>query len=348
VLFATPSGTHHQYQYTTGSFCYGDIKVTAASGGSMSNQHAPLELAQLGLDPSAFKYSDKKSWRGPCPQCGGSRRFVIFTDHEWPLFHGFCDECGTKIKAWERVRTKYDPVKALAIKAAQEAEERERAEYRRGKLAEFATHEIRDELFERALTQEHIDWWESQGIPEGVLKELHIGYTAEKKYYDGNHELQSSPAYTIPWYGGDFQFLTLQYRLLAPHNTADRYRFEDGLGGGGEHFYRVQPDQPIADKVIICEGAKKAIVTWLWLAPEGFTVLAASSANTLRPALEATDDCGLRFVILDPGADVWVRRAAKDHRFRSLSLPYKVDDGFLYYGLTRPDLYGAMKQARRL
>jgi hypothetical protein len=315
----------------------------------MTNATAPAELSQLGLDPAAFHFSDRKSWRGPCPNCGGHRRFVMFTDHEWPLWFGFCDECGTKIKAWERVRVQFDPVKALQVKAAQEADERARAEYRRVKLAEFTTHEIRQEIFERALTQAHIDWWESQGIPEGTLKDLHFGYTPAKKYYDGDRELQSSPAFTIPWFGPDHQFLTIQYRLLSPANPADRYRFEDGLGGGGEHYYRVTPDKPLTDHVIICEGAKKAIITWLWLAPEGFSVIAASSANTLTPALEATKDCAQRFVMLDPGASVWVKRAAEHHHgLRNVALPYKIDDGFIRHNLTRDWFTGILRQTRRV
>ena len=67
------------------------------------NRTAPVELAQIGLDHNQFKYSDDRSWRGPCPVCGGHRRFVVFTDHEWPMWNGWCDDCGKTIKAWQVV-----------------------------------------------------------------------------------------------------------------------------------------------------------------------------------------------------------------------------------------------------
>lgn len=100
-----------------------------------------------------------------------------------------------------------------------------------------------------------------------------------------------------------------------------------------------EPDQPIKDKVIICEGAKKAIVTQFWLAPMlDFTVLAASSANTFDAALEATKDCGLRYVIFDPDVKPYWRQkaiATNPKTTREIRLPGKVDDLFLQDYLDR-------------
>jgi len=311
-------------------------------------KNAPVQLAEIGLDPHAFHYSDEKSFRGPCPNCGGHRRFVVFTDNDWPLYHGYCDECGTKIRAWERVRTQYDPQRAAAMQAQMIREQAERDEQRRIKLAEFTTKELWEELSER-MTLEHIDWWESQGIPYDIQKWLRIGYKADKTYIDSDGEKQHSPAYTIPWFGPNFTFKTMQYRLISPVKPADdRYRFEYGLEGGGSHYYMADPSEPIGDKVIICEGAKKAIVTWVWLAPADtkFTIIAASSNNTLRPALEATKDCGLRYLILDPGSE---RRAfevaRKEKNLKAVYLPGKVDDLYLERLINRTsftDILGAI------
>jgi len=298
--------------------------------------HAPQQLYEIGLDPHAFKFSDSKSWRGPCPKCGGHRRFVMFTDHEFPLWHGFCDECGTKIKAWEKVKIQFDPQRAAAYAAEQARMEAERTEYRNRKLAEFTTAELWAELRDR-MTTEHIEWWESQGIPEDIQRFLSIGFKADKIYYDGEQIERHSPAYTIPWFGQNFTFKTMQYRLIAS-DISDRYRFEYGLPGGGSCYYMADPSEPIGDKVIICEGAKKAIVTWLWLLPPGqmFTVIAASSNNTLQPALEATKDCGLRYLILDPGSERKAFETQKNNKnLRAVYLPEKVDDLYLRYDFDR-------------
>lgn len=306
--------------------------------------HPPVEIAQLGLDPSKFHYSDKKSWRGSCPNCGGSRRFVLFTDNVFPLWFGYCDECGTRIKAWEKVKMQYDPQKAAAMEAERARDEAERVEYRRAKLAEFTTKEIWNELHER-MTAEHIDWWESQGIPESIQQYLHIGYTPSKGFYGEDKTLLHSPAYTIPWFSQGFKFNTMQYRLLA--NVDRRYIFEDGLGGG-RFFYMTTPDKPITDKVIICEGAKKGIVSQFWLIPDdSFTVLAASSANTFDAALEATKDCGLRYIIMDPGADFYARKAVSTNKktTHNVRLPYKIDDAWMKYGLDRSQFTNIIQNA---
>jgi hypothetical protein len=176
------------------------------------------------------------------------------------------------------------------------------------------------------MQTEHVLWWESQGIPEDIQRYLSIGYKADKMYYDGEHIERHSPAYTIPWFGLNFAFKTMQYRLCGD-GIADRYRFEYGLDGGGKHYYMPDPAEAIKDRVIICEGAKKAIVTWFHLANiTDFTVIGASSNNTLGPALEATKECGQRFIILDPGSERRAFTVARDHKAKAVYLPQKIDD----------------------
>ncbi len=82
---------------------------------------APVQLQEIGLDPHAFKYSDEKSWRGPCVACGGNRRFVMFTDNEYPLWNGYCSVCGYEIKAWEKVRKPISPERLAAARKKQES-----------------------------------------------------------------------------------------------------------------------------------------------------------------------------------------------------------------------------------
>lgn len=312
-------------------------------------QQAPSQLLSIGLDPHSFKYSDAKSWRGSCPSCGGTRRFVIFTDHDFPLWHGYCDECGTKVKAWEKVKVHYDPLKAEALRAEMAREQAEKEEKRKKKLAEFTTAELWAELRDR-MTTEHITWWESQGVPEDIQRYLSIGFKADKMYYEGKplpENERHSPAYTIPWFKQNFEFETLQYRLLQPSNPKDKYRFEYDLPGGGSCYYMTDPSEPIKDRVIICEGAKKAIVTWFHLLPNftEWTVLGVASNNTLTPALEATKECGQRFIILDPGSERKAFKTAKENKnVKAVYLPEKIDDLFLAGHLDREG-FGRMLRA---
>lgn len=271
----------------------------------------------------------------------------MFTNNEWPLNYGYCDQCGHVIKAWLKFPKKITEEQRQRAREAEAIDQAERAEYRRRRLVEFTSHELWQELSER-MTAEHIDWWENNGVPYGIQKYLQIGYEANRAYYEGKPEPQNirhSPAYTIPWFGQGFEFLSMQYRLINPANPKDRYRFADGLGGG-TLFYRADPAQEIGDKVIICEGAKKAIVGWHWLSPsDEFTWLAASSANTFGAALEATKDCGLRYVIFDPDADVWARRAVATNpkTTHAIRLTAKLDDAYLKYGLDRATFEGILR-----
>jgi hypothetical protein len=314
----------------------------------MNSTPAPAYIAQIGLEPDKFHYSDARSFRGPCPRCNGTRRFVWFIDKEWPLQHGYCDECGLKIKAWEKVRAPITQEQRQAALLAEAQRERERAEYRRAKLAEFSAHELWAELTER-MTSQHVEYWETQGIPEGIQKYLQIGYKADKQYYDSEKTLQHSPAYTIPWFAQNFVIQTMQYRLINPVNPKDRYRFEDGLGGGGSYYYAVDPSEPIKERCIICEGAKKGIVCWTWLMPVqcNFSVIAASSNNTLRPALEATKNCAERYLVLDPGSERKALQTQKENPgLRLVFLPEKLDDMYVNFGLDRTGFTDLLKQAR--
>jgi hypothetical protein len=137
----------------------------------------------------------------------------------------------------------------------------------------------------------------------------------------------------------------MQYRLIKDFDR--RYIFEDGLGGG-RYFYMTTPDQPINDKVILCEGAKKGIVAQFWLIPDdSYTVLCASSANTFDAALEATKECGLRYIITDPGSDFYQRKAVATNKktTHAIRLPYKIDDAWKSYGLDRSQFTSIMQNA---
>jgi len=296
-------------------------------------QTPPIQFAEIGLDINSFSYSDKKSWRGACPACGGHRRFVMFIDKEYPYWNGYCSLCGHDIKVWEKMRKPIDPRILKAYEAKRAAQEAREAAERKQRLERFIRGETWEE-YNKRMSEENRQWWDSQGVPDAIQDELCLGWTAERKYRDNTGELRKTSAYTIPWFGIGRELKTMQYRLENPVNLSGKYRFEQGLGGG-KHYYMTTPDKPIGDKVIICEGAKKAIVTQFWL-QNGYTVIAASSNNTIKAALDATQECGLRYIVLDPDSEYWERVAKQSNPKTThiVSLPFKIDDGFLQYGLT--------------
>lgn len=310
------------------------------------NREAPAELDQIGLPPHLFKFSDDRSWRGPCPVCGGHRRFVIFTDHAWPLWNGFCDECGYTIKAWEKVVNTFTAEQRETARRVVEAIERSRNAARQEKLAQFTTAELWQELHRR-LSAEHRAQWQAWGIPDEWQDYLELGFTPDKIYRDSDGELKHTPAYTIPYFHYALnkpQFKTLQYRLFnAPTN--DRYRFEHGLPAD---YYMTTPTEPIGEQVVICEGAKKGIVTRISLT--NLTVLAVPAKGTWAGVVDAVRQCGRVYVMLDPDATSNAVKLARSigRQARVVRLPIKIDDAVIDCELERRTFQSILRQAWRI
>lgn len=303
---------------------------------------------QLGLQIDQFKYSDTKSFRGPCPVCGGHRRFVMFVDHEWPMNFGYCDECGHTVKAWEKVITPItDEQREFARQRAAQLEE-QRESKRREVLARFTSAELWQELHNR-LSVEHRAQWAAWGVPDEWQDYLELGFTPDKVYRDSSGELRHTPAYTIPYFHHEPKspqyksFKTLQYRLFNPERPEDRYRFENNLSAS---FYMTTPTDPIGDCVVICEGAKKGIVTRIALTD--YTVLAVPAKGTWGGVVEAVKQCGRVWVLLDPDATVNAVKLARSigKQARVVRLSLKVDDAALAGSLDRVGFEAALKWSR--
>lgn len=313
----------------------------------------PTEFKELAGKVDFVQRVNANEYRSSCPECrdighsprnGPPDRFIsLINSRATGGPFGLCRRCGHKWWPGKDNGSAVDPETIKQLEAQAAARQRYEDEQRRAKLAEFSTHQIWKEYCER-MQEQHQRWWLSQGVPLDAQTYLSLGYTAEKKYQVGD-EKYISPAYTIPWFDGD-EFLTMQYRLTNPVNPADKYRFEYGLGGGGSLFYRADPWDKIGDKVIVCEGAKKAIVTRFQLLPANtdFVVIAAASKGTIKPILDAVKDCGLVYIIFDPDGFMQARKLASDigKAAHVVRLPYKVDDGFTRYGLGQRDFAGIL------
>jgi hypothetical protein len=240
------------------------------------------------------------------------------------------------------------------LKASRERHEDKKQEKRRAKLAQFTSQELWEELHER-MAEENKLWWEQQGIPRVWQDYLHLGFTPEKSYYGNDKQLLTSPAYTIPYFHYNFRFQTMQYRLVNPQNPKDRYRFENNLQ---TTYYMTTPNVPIDDKVIVCEGAKKAIVATAYGGGNGATVLAIPSKSDFGNIVDALKNCGRVYIILDP--DCWEKpeyassdwlpapvKMAKEigGAARIVEAPMKIDDAFVKYGLTQRDFETLLRQS---
>lgn len=311
----------------------------------MSNQPAPLELTQIGLDRLSFQVSDSKSWRGPCPKCGGSRRFVIFTDHEYPFWNGFCDECGYKIKAWELIRAPIDTDSRRQWVREATKKELEQAERRRAKLAEFTNAELWTELHER-MTLENYSWWDAQGIPKDWADFWQLGFIQEK-LFEHNGESFKRPAYTIPKFGLNWNPTNIDYRIIDPPPGVGKYRPAFGLAAAA--FYSRPDHKELLDEIIIVEGSKKAMVVHVWGGDGAGQVIGIPGCMSWAGVDKLVKDCGRVYVILDPDARAAAHKLAQaiGKAARLVTLPVKPDDA-LVSGMTRKDWQYALRQGLKI
>jgi hypothetical protein len=310
------------------------------------------------LPPVFSRYSAQVSYvaqRGAnefsstCPTCGGTSH----ADNAWPdrcrwftdgKARGWCRQCGSIFwpdeAASQRVST-----------AEQETwrREREQTEQRRKAEAEKALENLRQEKswlqYVEMMDASARAWWEKQGIPGEWQDHLQLGYTPRRAYWGPNEELRYSPAYTVPYFHTDFQFMTLQYRLSDATDPSQRYRFEHGLGTS---YYQAEPGAPIGERVIICEGAKKAMVLHIRGGQDDLTVLAIPSKGGFAGVVEAVADRDRVYILLDPDAGAQARKLAGaiGPAARVVDLPVKIDDGIMQYGLTPARLADALRYAR--
>jgi hypothetical protein len=271
---------------------------------------------------------------------------------------GWCRICNTKWWPGKDDGRSIDPATLEKLAAqAREADERRKAD-RKAKLAVFSTRELWEELHWR-MGDDQREWWRVNGVPDSWQDYLRLGYTDDKVYRRGD-ELLHSPAYTIPYFGYQFTFKTMQYRLVNPDNPSDRYRFEADLGTS---YYMTTPSIPMGDEVVICEGAKKAMVVKIYAVDDKSTVLAIPSKQDWRGCgvLEAVKNCGRVWVWLDPDCYVqpdnatgnWIPAPvslAKEigKSARVIESAVKADDAFLHYGMTDSEWYALKRTAVRV
>ena len=295
---------------------------------------------------------------GPCPFCGGQDRFNLKRKSDADLW--ICRQCGDgKYKNaihYLMLRNGWDFRRTMRhIEGVEEdlpdrdkmlgAESAKRKQILDAKLAEFTTQEIWEALHRR-MAEEHRIWWRKNGVPNDWQDYLSLGWTPEKQYISsGDGEMHSAEAYTIPYFEKGKKFVTMQYRMCGDISPADRYRFEYGLGTS---YYMTTPTAPIGNNVVICEGAKKAIVTRTYVSNDrDITVLGVPSKSDFGGIAEQLKQCDKVWIVLDPDALDRAEVLAKDIGIVNsliLELPVKLDDFFLSGALTPDNFYSILRQ----
>ena len=320
------------------------------------NGSAPAQFDVIGLDSSRFRKVGREEWHGPCPFCGGTKRFIIFTTRVYPSWNWACRHCTPLEKGTPHwideingsLRREIPQAQRDVWKREREDQERRDNEQRRQKLAQFSTRELWLELHER-LTEENYRWYESQGIPRDWVNFYKLGYMEEKQFKHQGETL-TSPAYTFPKYDLDWVVTNTDYRLTNFPENAGKYRMQGGIPAS---TFCSRPDMSeMADQVFIIEGTKKAIVTMIEASAvdgELHQYWAVPSCNSWAGIVDRVKDkVGRAWILMDPDADIYAWKMAREigKAARVVELPTKPDDAWLSHEMTAGKWAAYLRDAR--
>lgn len=308
---------------------------------------APTELDFISTAHTLKKVTASE-WAGECPRCGGSDRFHVHAIRPFPSWLWMCRVCSPEWRWLDELNPSLK--RPLTDEQKREfAEERARLEQARAaeldkRVHEFTAAEIWAAAYRR-MNADNREWWRSRGVPDEWQNYLQLGYIADKTIYAGDN-FYHTPAYTIPYLRQQkAPPVTMQYRLVDPPDPKDKYRFESGLPAA---WYMARL-QPLADEVVICEGAIKSIVTAVYGGlREDVSILAVPGKTSWAGIVEHVKPCGRVWVVLDPDGEQPAANLCRKigPAARLVTIPEKIDDAILA-GMTPDDLKVFFRYARK-
>jgi hypothetical protein len=304
-------------------------------------------LDRFGHLPDA-QWRSGDEFSSACPQCGGGRggkepsdRFR-FWERTGQASSFWCRRCGFQgFTDDNKAGHKPDLARLLEldeIRQRESAKEEARMQAKIQELQRLAYWRG----YHDAMGNQQRELWRAAGIPNEFQDYWQLGFKAE---YQGNGF--TSPAMTIPYFSSGWQAQTIQYRLLQPPAPADKYRFQAGLKSA---LWMADPDTEAKGPVILCEGMKKAAVTFIEMVARGngrYQVVAVPSKMPGADLLNQMRNADPLYIVLDP--DAYIPTRSKDGRMvpaavnrilkmtagiprRIVKLPSKADDFFTLYG----------------
>lgn len=308
----------------------------------------PFPLSSKFSHLHFIKQRSGKEWSSECPVCSDSGhvgndwpdRFRMFNDDK-PL--GWCRSCGHIEYAEDSNDLRPSPEQLADIQRQRQrlAEaERQRLQVKIAELQKTAVWEA----WHNSMTESHRALWRQAGIPDEFQDYWRLGFTQyETKDF-------TSPALSIPYFSDSWEAKTIQYRLTNPPQPNDKYRFQAGLKA---QMWKSEPDTEIKNAVLLCEGMKKAAVSFIELVAKAnntLTVTAVPSKMPGKELLSGLANADPLFICLDPDVNPKETRRIlnllPNIPKRLVKLPCKADDFFTMYKGTANDFMSYLDVAR--
>lgn len=329
----------------------------------MNGHDLPPPLARRWGGLAHIRRRSRYEWSSECPRCrddghdyrkGPPDRFHMhYGDGGSP--RGACRRCGYFSFADEGVEDPPTPDELAAYRLAALKRKRSEEQARQALLSALD----RDRWYEKFAANMDADarlLWQQAGVPDELQVRLSLGYT-DRKPYSYMDELYYSPALTIPYFGPGWKPLNVQYRLLDPVEGAGKYRPTAGLL---MPVYLTDPDEDLSGELLVVEGAKKAIVTYLTMVLQGnitrWKVVGLPAKEVSPYQAEMLAPASTIWVLLDPDAgespigDSMLGKVVDTlgrERCYTVCLPAKVDDMIMAGQLSGRQLMERLLTARK-
>ncbi len=227
-------------------------------------------------------------WKASCPKCGESGhdphdstlsdRFHIHPpDYMLPIARGKCRKCGH----FEHISSDQPihPLQLKKLKQERDVHLKQIADRQRSRLEQIQEPSYW-EGFHAGMQEMHREIWRMHGIEDGVQDLFSLGYNPNKVYKERG-ELQHGEALTIPYmrdYNGESKPINIAHRLLHT-DVSGKYRYEFGVPAAS---FIVEPHLPMTGNVLVVEGAKKAMICWLYIGKHFDHIIGLPSADVGR------------------------------------------------------------------
>jgi len=328
------------------------------------------DLIKLAEQAGAEFHKNGSEWRSFCPLHGGDNKgaFAVYIDNGKQLYKCFTrDECGSGdvikfVEKWQNISFIQACDWLGGDKTINQEEQNKIIEARainEIKRLEDATNKALQVLSELRQTQSWLKYhqvlendrskqalWELEGIPIEWQNYWSLGY-CNSFNISTPEGLHVTPTMTIPIFTGKkWDIQNIKHRLINPYITNDKYRPErPGLQSSS---YYCDPELMYdAERILIVEGEKKAMVTYLTLGSNDIQVIGLPGKNQWKSIVNNFNG-QTAYVWLDPDAYTDAVQFTKLINGRVINVAMKIDDAINDGVLTKRGIYNLLSTSRKV
>lgn len=283
-----------------------------------------------------FRHKSGDEYCMPCPLCGGDDRF--FMNGYKGIISGHCRQCGHKEYADDPSPQTKERIVQRQQKEEDEFEDR---------LAQFQGSRMWEQYHD-SMDDSQRNAWKREGISYQDQDRYQLGYIPDKRIWNPKTgKWAFVDVMTIPGWHYEKQVRTLQYRLLNFPEGLDKYH---NMAGFPTSLFFADPTQPITERIVVVEGAKKAIVVQGAMNRAHYEghCIAFPSKNPSKALIRELSAADELIMALDPDAmepdkrgNSDVKRIVKEingPKIKAANFPVKPDDLIVLYNQSADDL----------